>query len=259
MTLGLRTTIYNIPDLARGKAWYQEAFGIAPYFDEPFYVGFNIGGYELGLDPNPASGEAGAGGTVAYWGVPEIDAAVTHFESVGGMVVTPSQDVGGGIRVATVSDPFGNHVGLIENPNFTLGEGGAAASALSSISAAPDKARFVDAYAREHATTMKVLRAFPPNEAAFRPHERSNTALQLAWTFVIEERMMLIALKNESVLGSGFPPPPDSWEGAVDAFEAQHGELAERLRDAGEAELGGTVKFFTGPNQTGDIPTLDFL
>src|SRR5262245_34316225 len=57
--LGLRTAIYHGPDLAKGKAWYSKVLGIEPYFDQPFYVGFNIGGYELGLDPDPSSKSAG--------------------------------------------------------------------------------------------------------------------------------------------------------------------------------------------------------
>ena len=119
MMLGLRTVIYRVPDLDAAKAWYTEAFGVAPYFDEPFYVGFSVGGYELGLDPDPSGAKAGAGGVVAYWGVPDIDEAVAHFTRVGGSVASPVQDVGGDIRVATIADPFGNPVGLIQNPHFT--------------------------------------------------------------------------------------------------------------------------------------------
>ena len=122
--LGLYTVIYKAPDLARAKAWYSAAFGAQPYFDEPFYVGFNIGGYELGLDPDPSGTRPGAGGVTAYWGVPDIDAAVRHFTQVGGTVATPVQDVGEGIRVATIADPFGNVVGLIQNPHFGAGVGG---------------------------------------------------------------------------------------------------------------------------------------
>jgi len=118
MMLGLRTVIYRVPDLAAAKAWYTKAFGVAPYFDEPFYVGFSVGGYELGLDPDPSGARAGAGGVVAYWGVPDIDEAVAHFTRVGGSVASPVQDVGGDIRVATIADPFGNPVGLIQNPHF---------------------------------------------------------------------------------------------------------------------------------------------
>lgn len=116
MILGLRTVIYGVTDLARAKAWYSSAFGVEPYFDEPYYVGFNIGGYELGLDPNATS--TGAGGCTAYWGVENADAAVAHMQSIGATVHSPVNEVGEGIKVASVLDPFGNHVGIIENAHF---------------------------------------------------------------------------------------------------------------------------------------------
>ena len=119
MIKGLATVIYAAPDLAKTKAWYAAAFGQQPYFDQPFYVGFNIGGFELGLDPNAS--HQGAGGCVAYWRVDKIEPAVAHFEKTGAKVVSPIQDVGEGIRVAALADPFGNHLGLIENPTFNLG------------------------------------------------------------------------------------------------------------------------------------------
>jgi predicted enzyme related to lactoylglutathione lyase len=117
---GLGTVIFRVPDLSRAKAWYSTAFQQQPYFDQPFYVGFNIAGYELGLDPNQSTGQAGPGGSVAYWRVAEIDAAVQHFVRSGATLVSAVQDVGEGIKVATVSDPFGNWIGLIENPHFEL-------------------------------------------------------------------------------------------------------------------------------------------
>lgn len=120
MVKGLGTVIYHVADLDRAKAWYAAAFQQQPYFDQPFYVGFNVAGYELGLDPNQAVTRAGRGGTVAYWRVAEIDAAVKHFSDQGAHVVSSAQDVGEGIKVATVSDPFGNLIGLIENPHFSL-------------------------------------------------------------------------------------------------------------------------------------------
>jgi predicted enzyme related to lactoylglutathione lyase len=123
MIQGLRTIIYHVPDLARAKAWYSRAFGTQPYFDEPFYVGFNIGGFELGLDPG-GSVSPGPGGCVAYWGVPEIERVVQDFTGAGAVLKAPVQDVGGDIKVATVADPFGNLVGLIENPHFGAAEGG---------------------------------------------------------------------------------------------------------------------------------------
>ena len=94
--------------------------GTAPYFDEPFFVGFNVGGYELGLDPNAATPPC-AGGATANWGVEHLDEAVTHAVAAGAIPIAPALDVGGGIRVATIADPAGNHIGLIpEHPNFQL-------------------------------------------------------------------------------------------------------------------------------------------
>ena len=118
MLLGLRTVIYKAPDLARAKTWYRDVFGLMPYFDKPFYVGFNVGGFELGLDPDVNTQGSGPGGTVAYWGVPDLRAALERVTTSGATVVAPLQDVGDGILVATVQDPFGNLFGLIENPHF---------------------------------------------------------------------------------------------------------------------------------------------
>ena len=118
MILGLATVIYKAPDLDRAKAWYARAFQQEPYFDQPFYVGFNIAGCELGLDPDPSGGPAGPGGVVAYWRVPKIEDAFAHFLGAGATEVAAVQDVGEGIKVATVADPFGNRIGLIENPQF---------------------------------------------------------------------------------------------------------------------------------------------
>jgi predicted enzyme related to lactoylglutathione lyase len=120
MVKGLGTVIYHVPDLDRAKAWYASAFGQTPYFDQPFYVGFNIAGYELGLDPDSGSGRSGAGGSVAYWRVDAIDEAVRHFVRAGGTLASAVQDVGEGIKVAQIADPFGTIIGLLENPHFRL-------------------------------------------------------------------------------------------------------------------------------------------
>jgi len=112
---GLRTVIYGVSDIARAKEWYSKAFGVEPYFDEPFYVGFNIGGYELGLDPNSPSGP---GGTTAYWGVASTESSVEFMQSIGATVATAPMEVGEGIKVASVIDPDGNRIGIIENPHF---------------------------------------------------------------------------------------------------------------------------------------------
>src|SRR5262245_57219489 len=116
--LGLRTAIYNVPDIARAKAWYRSLLGVDPYFDEPFYVGFNVGGFELGLHPSGDGHPTGSGGAVAFWGVEKMTTAWPRLLSLGATAVSAPQDVGEGIQVATVTDPFGNVFGLIENPHF---------------------------------------------------------------------------------------------------------------------------------------------
>lgn len=115
MIRGLRTVIYHVTDLAAAKAWYARVAGHEPYFDQPFYVGFNVGGFELGLVPG---GTPGPGGTVAYWGVPDAVAELERLQSLGATIREPLQDVGEGIKVAAVADPFGNSFGIIENPHF---------------------------------------------------------------------------------------------------------------------------------------------
>jgi predicted enzyme related to lactoylglutathione lyase len=115
MIKGLRTCLYPAPDLAKAKAWYELVFQRKPYFDESFYVGFDVGGFELGLVPDAEPGSAGA---KALWGVEDIQQEVQRLRSAGVIIVGEVQDVGGGIKVADIADPFGNLVGLIENPNF---------------------------------------------------------------------------------------------------------------------------------------------
>jgi catechol 2,3-dioxygenase-like lactoylglutathione lyase family enzyme len=114
MFLGLRTVIYPAPDLGAAKAWYTELLGFAPYFDEPFYVGFEVGGYELGLNPQTETAET-------YWGVDDIEAAYARLLATGANERSPVADVGGDIKVATVLDPSGAVLGIIQNPHFRGG------------------------------------------------------------------------------------------------------------------------------------------
>lgn len=119
MILGLRTVVYPAPDLAAAKAWYADVLGQPPYFDEPVYVGFSVGGFELGLIPDA---EPGTNGAQALWGVANADVALAHLLALGASLLEAVTEVGGGIRVAAVKDPFGNRFGIIENPHFTLAD-----------------------------------------------------------------------------------------------------------------------------------------
>lgn len=117
---------------------------------------------------------------------------------------------------------------------------------------------FVVLYTREHANTRKQLHAFPPDKFQFKPHERSNTAHQLGWTFVVEEALMLKALRGEPVLGGGFPPPPATWAEVLDAFDAGHVKVLAAAGKADDASLK-SVTFFVAPKQTGEYAPVDFL
>ncbi len=115
MILGLRSAIYPVEDLKAAKAWYSLVLDNTPYFDEPFYIGFNVGGFELGLVPD---GTPGITGVSAYWGVPDAATAFARLIELGATRHEPVTEVGGGIKVASVIDPFGNRFSIIENPHF---------------------------------------------------------------------------------------------------------------------------------------------
>ena len=111
---GLRSLIYPSSDVTSAKAWWTDFLGIGPYFDEPFYVGFNVGGYELGL----VLSEGGESGPTTYWAVADVAGAVAQAISHGAEVREEPHDVGEGIIVASVQNPLGQVVGLIFNPHF---------------------------------------------------------------------------------------------------------------------------------------------
>ena len=115
MILGLRTAIYPANDLAAARDWYARVLELQPYFDEPFYVGFNVGGFELGLIPD---GQAGTSGSQPLWGVVDASAAFARLIDLGATELQPVTEVGSGIKVAAVVDPFGNRFAVIENPHF---------------------------------------------------------------------------------------------------------------------------------------------
>lgn len=119
--LGLRTTIYKVSDFEKAKAWYTKAFGVQPYFDEPFYVGFEIKGFELGLLPEGGS-TSKSDNVMAYWGVEDIHKTFQHLIALGATKHENPKNVGGELMVASVFDPWQNVIGIIYNPYFKLPE-----------------------------------------------------------------------------------------------------------------------------------------
>lgn len=113
---GIATVVYKVADITKGKTWYSRTFGTAPYFDDEFYVGFNIAGFELGLQPEEGKAKR-SDFAVAYWTVCDLEKVYAEFVSAGAIPVEKPTDVGGGIRIASVKDPWGNVIGLIYDPN----------------------------------------------------------------------------------------------------------------------------------------------
>lgn len=118
--LGLRTLGYKVPDLQKAKEWYTKVFNIEPYFDEPFYVGFNIAGFELGLQPIENDQPVLGTNSTTYWGVEDVRKEYDRLLELGATAYEEPTDVGGDIVVAAVKDPWGNLFGIIYNPHFKL-------------------------------------------------------------------------------------------------------------------------------------------
>jgi predicted enzyme related to lactoylglutathione lyase len=115
---GLRTVIYKVIDLRKATEWYSKAFDTQPYFDEPYYVGFEIGGYELGLHPWETDKLVTGDNISIYWGVDNVQAEYDRLIGLGATAFEAPENVGGEIIVAAVKDPWQNVIGLIYNPHF---------------------------------------------------------------------------------------------------------------------------------------------
>ena len=114
MTSGIGTIVFPVKDLTRAKTLFGTLVGAAPYADEAYYVGFRVGDQEIGLDPNGHS--QGMTGPVGYWHVEDIEKSLGLLLDAGAETQQAVRDVGGGKLVATVTDPDGNVIGLVQSP-----------------------------------------------------------------------------------------------------------------------------------------------
>jgi predicted enzyme related to lactoylglutathione lyase len=113
-TEGIKTVLHPVSDLAKAKPVYAALLGISPQNDSEYYVGFDAEGQHIGLVPG--GGAQGMTAPVAYWHVPDIEAKLAEVTAAGAAVNEPAHDVGGGRLVATVTDPDGNVLGLLQDP-----------------------------------------------------------------------------------------------------------------------------------------------
>ena len=112
-TQGAKTLLHPVSDVEKAKAVYAALLGTAPQTDDPYYVGFEAEGQHVGLVPG--GGPQGMTSPVAYWHVPDIEAKLAEVTAAGATVKDPARDVGGGRLVATVTDPDGNVLGLLQD------------------------------------------------------------------------------------------------------------------------------------------------
>jgi predicted enzyme related to lactoylglutathione lyase len=116
---GLRTAIYCVTDMEQAKAWYSKILGFAPYFDQPFYIGFEVAGFELGLMPDETTSPK-TDNIHMYWGVEDINESYHRLLEFGARSIEKPNEVGENLWVATVKDPWDNLFGIIQNPYFKL-------------------------------------------------------------------------------------------------------------------------------------------
>ncbi|NBE50473.1 VOC family protein [Streptomyces boluensis] len=112
-TQGIKTVLHPVSDLAKAKAVYEALLGVAPQADESYYVGFDAAGQHIGLVPGGA--KQGMTAPVSYWHVPDIEAKLAELTAAGATLQEPAHEVGPGRRVATVVDPDGNVLGLLQD------------------------------------------------------------------------------------------------------------------------------------------------
>jgi len=123
---------------------------------------------------------------------------------------------------------------------------------------------FLEYYDREHAVTMNVLRAFPADQLDLKPAEKSNSAKQIAWIFVLERGLGTKVWNDEFAKGTtqptGKPPaPPEKWDDLLAALEKAHQEFRDLIASASDDDLNEIVHFFTAPKTMGEISRLDWL
>ncbi len=110
MNQGVKSIIYTVKDMARAKSQFRTLLGVEPYGDQPYYIGFKVGDQDIGLVPNSPEG-----GTAAFYHVDDIQQSIQSLVDSGSKVLREAKDVGGGRLVASVRDPDGNIIGLVQD------------------------------------------------------------------------------------------------------------------------------------------------
>ena len=110
---GIKTVLHPVSDVEKAKVVYAALLGVEPSTDSAYYVGFDVAGQHIGL--LPGGGPQGLTSPVAYWHVDDIEATIAAVTAAGATVKDAANEVGGGRVVASVVDPDGNVLGLIQD------------------------------------------------------------------------------------------------------------------------------------------------
>jgi uncharacterized damage-inducible protein DinB len=122
-----------------------------------------------------------------------------------------------------------------------------------------EKQMFLQSFQRESDTTLKLLKAYPAERADYRPHEKSRSAKELAWNFVVEQAIYTGALGGQVDFSQPVPKPPAEYKEVLSAFEHGVRDTAAKIAAAGDEDLNKIMKFPAGPKQMADVRRLDVL
>ncbi len=122
-----------------------------------------------------------------------------------------------------------------------------------------EKDQFLQTFGRECQTTLKLLKAYPAGKGDYKPHEKSRSATELGWNFVMEQGMVDMALKGKIDFSQPMPKPPAQYADVIRAFENACRETTAKVSGASEEQLNKTVQFPIGPGKMGDFRAIDVL
>jgi hypothetical protein len=126
------------------------------------------------------------------------------------------------------------------------------------------KQEFLDTYDKEHAKTMRVLKAYPTDKLDLRPHPKLKTARELAFVFVLERALGTKVWHDEyangaPVGGGGTPKSPEDWDELLSMLEKAHTDFRGLISAASDEQLHEEVHFMTGPQQMGAMSRKDWI
>jgi uncharacterized damage-inducible protein DinB len=122
-----------------------------------------------------------------------------------------------------------------------------------------EKDRFIKHWESEHATTMKVLKAYPPDKISMKPAEKSRSAKELAWNFVGEELAFISGIVSGNFDFTNQPKAPDNYAEILSKLEKAHKENVAKVQKLSEAEWNGMIKFFSAPGKMADYRRADLF